>query len=98
MLFLDLVLLLQCSDMLIPYILCEVKFCVNRSPGYGITLVAETTNGSFLAAEACSHPPGSPEGRIAADDLGVLAARKLLEEIYKVRLLFHLCFRGFIQI
>jgi RNA 3'-terminal phosphate cyclase (RTC), insert domain len=55
-----------------------------RSPGFGITLVAETTNGSFLSAEACSHPLGSTEGRVAADVLGVTAARRLLEEIYKV--------------
>jgi RNA 3'-terminal phosphate cyclase (RTC), insert domain len=58
-------------------------------------LVAETTNGSFLAAEACSHPPGSSEGRIAADDLGVVAARKLLEEIYKVFFIICLCFYWF---
>jgi len=55
-----------------------------RSPGFGITLVAETTGGSFLSAEACSPPQGSTEGRISADVLGLTAARRLLEEIYKV--------------
>lgn len=54
-----------------------------KSPGFGITLCAETTKGAFLCAEACSHPQGSTEGRVAADDLGIKAARNLLEEIYR---------------
>jgi len=58
--------------------------CIFRSPGFGLTLVAETISGAFLCAEACSQPQGSTEGRVAADDLGVKAAKNLLEEIYKV--------------
>ena len=57
---------------------------LNRSPGFGITLAAETVGGSFLCAEACSHPHGSSEARVSADDIGVKATCNLLAEIYKV--------------
>jgi len=51
-----------------------------KSPGYGIVLVAETTEGVVLAAEACSVPRGSDN---TAEDVGILAANYLLDEIYK---------------
>lgn len=54
-----------------------------RSPGFGITLAAETTGGSLLCAEACSRPYGSTEERVSADDVGAKAAFNLLAEIYK---------------
>ncbi|GAB4814679.1 hypothetical protein N2152v2_001725 [Parachlorella kessleri] len=59
------------------------------SPGYGITLVAETTSGRLLAAEAsaaaaAAHP--SEQGRddgdsIVPEDIGKRCALALLEEI-----------------
>lgn len=55
-----------------------------RSPGFGITLVAETTNGAFLTAEACSNPKGSTEPPSVPEDIGKEAANLLLEEIYRV--------------
>lgn len=58
-----------------------------RSPGFGITVWAETMNGSVYLAETCSNPrtankkdftPSVPE------DLGKEAAHLLLEEICRV--------------
>ena len=60
--------------------------CLDRSPGFGITLAAETTGGSLLCAEACSRPYGSTEERVSADDVGAKAAFNLLAEIYQVSL------------
>nr|CAG4646252.1 EOG090X05X4 [Macrothrix elegans] len=51
------------------------------SPGFGITLTAETTNGAFLSAEAVSNPQG--ESPSLPEDLGEKAALLLLEEIYR---------------
>ncbi|XP_064477093.1 RNA 3'-terminal phosphate cyclase-like protein [Ornithodoros turicata] len=48
-----------------------------NSPGFGVCLVAETTEGAFLCAEAASDGPSVPE------DIGVQGARALLREIYK---------------
>jgi len=49
-----------------------------KSPGFGITLIAETTEGTYLAAEACSTPKGGDP-----EDIGVKAANMLLDEICK---------------
>nr|CAG4641687.1 EOG090X05X4 [Eurycercus lamellatus] len=53
------------------------------SPGYGITLTAETINGSFLSAETVSNPQGDKQVPSVAEDLGEQAAYLLLEEIYR---------------
>ena len=54
-----------------------------RSPGFGISLVAESTTGSMLSIQTSSAPPG--EGlSIVPEDLGKQAAEMLLEEIYRV--------------
>ena len=45
------------------------------SPGYGVSLVAETTNGCLFGAEACGGPGQVPE------DVGALAAKLLLAEV-----------------
>jgi len=45
------------------------------SPGYGLSLVAESTTGCALAAECIANPKSVPE------DLGIQAARLLLTEI-----------------
>ena len=52
-------------------------------PGFGLTLVAETTNGCFLSAEYTSSPKGSSNGPTIPEDLGKLSAKLLLEEIYR---------------
>uniref|UniRef100_A0ACB8ES52 rRNA-processing endoribonuclease n=1 Tax=Sphaerodactylus townsendi TaxID=933632 RepID=A0ACB8ES52_9SAUR len=54
-----------------------------KSPGFGLSLVAETTNGTFLSAELASNPQG--EGvAVLPEDLGTNCAKLLLEEIYRV--------------
>nr|SVE75747.1 EOG090X05X4 [Daphnia hispanica] len=53
------------------------------SPGFGITLTAETINGSFLSAEATSNPQGDKQVPSVAEELGERAAILLLEEIYR---------------
>ncbi|KAL4235710.1 rRNA-processing endoribonuclease [Mactra antiquata] len=54
-----------------------------KSPGFGLTLVAETIEGSFYAAELVSNPKGSDKGPTVPEDLGKEAAMCLLKEIYK---------------
>ena len=74
------------------------------SPGYGLTLVAETTSGCLLGAEACSSRegegataaksssgsktkntiaahPSRPPPPLAPEEVGVLAAQALLDEV-----------------
>uniref|UniRef100_A0A3P9M757 RNA 3'-terminal phosphate cyclase-like protein n=1 Tax=Oryzias latipes TaxID=8090 RepID=A0A3P9M757_ORYLA len=54
-----------------------------KSPGFGLTLVAETQNGCFLGAEMSSTPQGQGDP-ILPEDLGRNCAKLLLEEIYRV--------------
>jgi len=54
-----------------------------KSPGFGLTLVAETTEGAFLAAEAMSHSRGSGETPSVPEDVGKAASVNLLKEIHK---------------
>ena len=54
-----------------------------RSPGFGLTLVAETLNGSFLSAEMSSTPQGQGDPMLP-EDLGRNCAKLLLEEVYRV--------------
>ncbi|GAB1605437.1 RNA 3'-terminal phosphate cyclase-like protein [Argonauta hians] len=61
---------------------CKGKEC-GKSPGFGLTLVAETTKGTFLVGEALSNPKGSDKGPSVAEDVGKQAAYSLLEEIYR---------------
>ena len=65
--------------------------CWDRSPGFGVTLTAETVDGSHLCAEACSHPHGAAEQHVSADDIGAKAAFNLLAEIYKVSVFYLSC-------
>lgn len=55
----------------------------HRSPGFGLTLVAETLNGSFLSAEMSSTPQGQGDP-ILPEDLGRNCAKLLLEEVHRV--------------
>ncbi|KAH9857107.1 18S rRNA biogenesis protein [Lenzites betulinus] len=48
-----------------------------KSPGYALTLLAESTTGAMHCAEAISQPGAPPE------DIALLAARSLLAEIKK---------------
>lgn len=57
--------------------------CITRSPGFGLSLVAETTNGTFLSAELASNPQGQGAA-VLPEDLGRNCAKLLLEEIYRV--------------
>ncbi|KAM8961479.1 RNA 3'-terminal phosphate cyclase-like protein [Pelodytes ibericus] len=53
-----------------------------KSPGFGLSLVAETTEGFFISAELASKPQG--EGTtVLPEDLGKECAKLLLEEIYR---------------
>ncbi|XP_033502878.2 RNA 3'-terminal phosphate cyclase-like protein isoform X1 [Epinephelus lanceolatus] len=53
-----------------------------KSPGFGLTLVAETLNGSFLSAEMSSTPQGQGDP-ILPEDLGRNCAKLLLEEVHR---------------
>uniref|UniRef100_A0A667H3Q0 RNA terminal phosphate cyclase like 1 n=1 Tax=Lynx canadensis TaxID=61383 RepID=A0A667H3Q0_LYNCA len=53
-----------------------------RSPGFGLSLVAETTTGAFLSAELASNPQGQGAA-VLPEDLGQNCAKLLLEEIYR---------------
>ncbi|XP_016136135.1 RNA 3'-terminal phosphate cyclase-like protein [Sinocyclocheilus grahami] len=54
-----------------------------KSPGFGLTLVAETVNGTFLGAEVVSTPQGQGDP-VLPEDLGRNCAKLLLEEVYRV--------------
>lgn len=54
-----------------------------KSPGFGITLVAESTTGVFYIAEAVSKPSGTPGSFIVPEDIAKQASYELLEEIYR---------------
>ncbi|KFM57814.1 RNA 3'-terminal phosphate cyclase-like protein, partial [Stegodyphus mimosarum] len=54
-----------------------------KSPGFGLTLVAETTAGVFYCGEAVSKPSGSGEAFIVPEDIAKQACHNLLEEIYR---------------
>ncbi|XP_062985351.1 RNA 3'-terminal phosphate cyclase-like protein [Elgaria multicarinata webbii] len=53
-----------------------------KSPGFGLSLVAETTNGTFLSAELASNPQGEGTA-VLPEDLGTNCAKLLLEEIHR---------------
>ncbi|XP_032394935.1 RNA 3'-terminal phosphate cyclase-like protein [Etheostoma spectabile] len=53
-----------------------------KSPGFGLTLVAETLNGSFLSAEMSSMPQGQGDPMLP-EDLGRNCAKLLLEEVHR---------------
>ncbi|KAJ1207070.1 hypothetical protein NDU88_002462 [Pleurodeles waltl] len=53
-----------------------------KSPGFGLSLVAETTDGCFLSAELASSPQGQGPP-VLPEDLGTNCAKLLLEEIYR---------------
>ncbi|XP_022105535.1 RNA 3'-terminal phosphate cyclase-like protein [Acanthaster planci] len=52
-----------------------------KSPGFGLSLVAETTEGAFLSAELSSNQQGQTP--TIPEDLGKQTAMLLMEEIYR---------------
>ncbi len=69
----------------------EIEIDLFRSPGYGLTLAAETKNGSVISAESCSIPrvdEGDPTAISIPEELAKEAVFKLLDEIYKVKEFF----------
>lgn len=60
-----------------PCICCLLVFCFIRSPGYALSLLAESTTSAIYCAEATSQPGVAPE------DVALLATRSLLTEISK---------------
>lgn len=58
-----------------------------KSPGFGLSLVAETTTGVTLCSEICSKPSDGLKTSSAEptvpEDLGVQGAHRLFEEIYR---------------
>lgn len=53
-----------------------------NSPGFGVSLMVESTTGVMLSADVCSH--AKSEGQtITPEDLGKECAVKLLQEVYR---------------
>jgi len=63
------------------YITMDKKSAKGLCSGYGMSLVAETTEGCFLAAEAMTDPQGSGLPR-SPEEIGKEAAMRLLDQIY----------------
>jgi len=53
------------------------------SPGFGLTLTAETTTDCHLTAEVCSNPAGGALGPTVPEELAERGADHLLEEIFR---------------
>lgn len=53
-----------------------------KSPGFGLSLMAETTEGFVISAELASNPQGKGAS-LLPEDLGKNCAKLLLEEIYR---------------
>lgn len=54
-----------------------------KSPGFGLSLVAETISGNFYTGEAYSNPSGSDKGPSLPEDVAQEAVYNLFEEIYR---------------
>ena len=58
-----------------------------KSPGFGMSLTAETTTGTFLSADVCSRPKEEQEsgkgGVSVPEELAEQCVKRLLEEIYR---------------
>ena len=62
----------------------QKKENAGNSPAFGITLVAETINGTYLCGEACSSPKGEFINDFSVpEDVALIAVHNLLEEIYR---------------
>ncbi|KAI1302370.1 RNA 3'-terminal phosphate cyclase-like protein [Halotydeus destructor] len=54
-----------------------------KSPGFGLCLYAETTEGAIYTGEAISNPSGSDLGPTVPEELAKQATYNLFEEIYR---------------
>lgn len=54
-----------------------------KSPGFGLALYAETTEGSVYTGEAISNPKGSNLGPSVPEEIATQATHMLFEEIYR---------------
>jgi len=55
-----------------------------KSPGFGLSLMVESTTGVMLSIDACSNAKGEDnETAIVPEDLGKSAAMLLLQEVYR---------------
>ena len=62
-----------------------------KSPGFGVTLVAETTSEVYYTAEMCSNPSNSKGEVSIPESLGQECAEKLLDQIYNGGCVDDLC-------
>lgn len=69
-----------------------IKYNINiSSPGYGLSLVGETTNGFFFSADIVNYSNTTDEDedvKLSPEDLSRKCAMKLLDEIFYVNILF----------
>uniref|UniRef100_A0A914VBE2 RNA 3'-terminal phosphate cyclase-like protein n=1 Tax=Plectus sambesii TaxID=2011161 RepID=A0A914VBE2_9BILA len=65
------------------YITVDQRKGINggNSPGYGLFLTAETTEGVVFHGEAISKPKGDKGDPLVPEDIGQMAANRLLDEI-----------------
>ncbi|PAA91740.1 hypothetical protein BOX15_Mlig028594g1, partial [Macrostomum lignano] len=73
---------------LVPDVLLTADHCTGarggQSPGFGVTLVAETRDGCRYVAECMSRPSGVAVAEASVpEDVGLTAAQLLCEEIYR---------------
>lgn len=54
-----------------------------NSPGFGLSLMVESTTGVMLCVDACSNAKGDGETAVVPEDLGRSAAMSLLQEVYR---------------
>ncbi|KAF0288258.1 RNA 3'-terminal phosphate cyclase-like protein [Amphibalanus amphitrite] len=54
-----------------------------KSPGFGISLVAETTTGCMMTSDVTSQPQGAEGPPSVPEELGTSAAHLLLDEVYR---------------
>ena len=67
-------------------LLRQLKCCAScrvRSPGFGMTLCAESMDGFILTSDVCSNPRGE-KTLSSPEEIGRKGAHLLLEEIYRV--------------
>lgn len=71
-------------------IFCRIKFndWFFSSPGFGLLLTAETTEGIVYHGEAVSKPKGEQGNPVLPDDVGHSAACQLLDQIFAVNFVF----------
>src|SRR6266849_1985808 len=67
------------SKLIVYVVTLSMQLIRSRSPGYALTLLAESTTSAIHCAEALSHP--SSARLVTPEDVALAAARSLLVEI-----------------